>query len=361
MDFKFLDIGSDEQDRAKLFTLTGKEEHWHVVVGGIDADSPQIDAFNDIKKSAGLMTGCDIAVDYGFYLNETFSPDSKIIIAPGGDIFSNVIKDQFIDAIMDKVIEHPESTYFLLTKNLERAKHYFYYKNKKNPDKFPIKNLALGTICNNTKTYQQRTVAIVQVPVQARFLMIEPLTEGIKPEFVVLDTRDIMWPFKGIVQAYLCTKEDGKPEWDSIQNPLMTFKPVDWIVMGGKFGGAPCPIHPAWMHRFAILCERHNIPFYFKGWGDYNPTESPDLENDETLIIFSANGTIRGKGIGGKTNFLSTQTMGDIKDIYLTKLTTTPVESKFKNILPDFRPDRKKIKTQQIQARMDEINKRISG
>lgn len=49
---------------------------------------------------------------------------------------------------------------------------------------------------------------------------------------------------------------------------------LDWVIVGGESGtekkpGRPCKTE--WVRKVQVDCQKANVPFYFKQWGDYCP------------------------------------------------------------------------------------------
>lgn len=44
---------------------------------------------------------------------------------------------------------------------------------------------------------------------------------------------------------------------------------LDWMVTGGESGATADPMHPDWARATRDFCEKNNIPFFFKQWGQW--------------------------------------------------------------------------------------------
>jgi protein gp37 len=49
--------------------------------------------------------------------------------------------------------------------------------------------------------------------------------------------------------------------------------PIDWIIAGGESGGRSRPMHPDWVTSLLNQCAEFDVPFHFKQWGNWVPTE----------------------------------------------------------------------------------------
>ena len=54
---------------------------------------------------------------------------------------------------------------------------------------------------------------------------------------------------------------------------------INWVIVGGESGHTPRPMNPEWAIQIRDLCNRENVPFFFKQWGGKNKKESGRLLN----------------------------------------------------------------------------------
>ena len=43
-------------------------------------------------------------------------------------------------------------------------------------------------------------------------------------------------------------------------------------IVGGESGPRARPVRPEWVFKIREECEKHNVPFFFKQWGAYDPS-----------------------------------------------------------------------------------------
>lgn len=106
-------------------------------------------------------------------------------------------------------------------------------------DNWPV-NAWIGTTVENQKSAEMRLPFLLKVPASVRFLSCEPLLSAI-------DLRP--W-FK---KNNLC--------------------PIDWVIAGGESGPGARPMHPDWATSLLRQCQKAKVPFHFKQWGHWVPTE----------------------------------------------------------------------------------------
>jgi protein gp37 len=48
--------------------------------------------------------------------------------------------------------------------------------------------------------------------------------------------------------------------------------PIDWVIAGGESGPRSRPMHPDWVGNLLRQCRKAKVPFHFKQWGHWAPT-----------------------------------------------------------------------------------------
>lgn len=111
-------------------------------------------------------------------------------------------------------------------------------------------NAWIGTSVEDRKNGLPRIDILRTIPSVVRFLSVEPLVEDLGP----LDLTGI-----------------------------------GWVIAGGESGSAATPMHPDWPISIRDQCVSAGVPFLFKQWGQWVPTEKPwdqasvnPLRSDET-------------------------------------------------------------------------------
>ncbi|HEY1076596.1 MAG TPA: DUF5131 family protein, partial [Fontimonas sp.] len=342
--FVVLDDGpkNPTDELSGLVALAGGELLWNVAFGNSGGSPARRDYVTKPylerwARSTGQFVDEDtwrhvIAYEYALTHEPARWPQAaqRILVAPAGDLFSDRILDGFIDRVFDVIAQHPQHTFFVVTQRAERMKTFLSARASRpaaqtqggpSPRRYdwPLNNVCIGVLCEDQKTYMTRVRPLLETPAAMRFVVFDPLVGPVRMEQVPLATRDILWPLKGIVQAYQGQDADGKMHWEPVEQPLMKMQKLDWVVLGGYRGTDIRPLHPHWVRRIQYDCKRESIPFYFKGWGDFGPVATPDLEGDRSLVIISNDGSLRGRGVGSSTNYLALETQASVPDTYLTR------------------------------------------
>ena len=45
---------------------------------------------------------------------------------------------------------------------------------------------------------------------------------------------------------------------------------IDWVIVGGESGPGARPMHPDWVRNIQKQCQKQNVPFFFKQWGEWS-------------------------------------------------------------------------------------------
>lgn len=122
-----------------------------------------------------------------------------------------------------------------------------------NPDdlSWPLPNVWLGVSVEDQSAADLRIPALRQTPAAVRFLSCEPLLGDVT-----------------------LTSLDTTPN-DSTETGA-----VDWVIVGGESGPKSRPMHPTWAVSLQAQCERHDIAYFFKQYGDWAPVENLDDTHD---------------------------------------------------------------------------------
>lgn len=112
-----------------------------------------------------------------------------------------------------------------------------------------LPNAWIGAIVSNQEEADRDIPVLLRVPVVNRFVSIE------SPQGAV----DLS-PWLDLIQY-----EDGAP-WGR-RNIGHLHDMLDWVIVGG---GAQ-PMHPNWVISLRDQCAAADVPFLFKGWGEFVP------------------------------------------------------------------------------------------
>lgn len=172
----------------------------------------------------------------------------------------------------------------------------------------PKPNVWIGTSVEDQATADSRIPHLLKIDAKVRFLSVEPL----------LGPVDLgRWMPPGRVRACCsgcgtytsdlrslsgcagyCQDSTGKScnalpcpncgrvhYWSGSHrgNGRPNEQPISWVIVGGESGPNARPMHPDWARGLRDQCQAAGVPFLFKQWGEWSPTERHNIVQDEQL------------------------------------------------------------------------------
>ena len=146
----------------------------------------------------------------------------NIFVCSMSDIFHENVPFDFVDKIMNVIVNTPQHRYQILTKRAERMAEYFM--NKTIP-----KNVWLGVTveCKDTKC---RIDYLRNLEASVKFLSCEPLLEDLE---------------------------------------VLNLSGVDWVIVGGESGPKARPMKEEWVMNIKKQVDEQGAAFFFKQWGTW--------------------------------------------------------------------------------------------
>ncbi len=216
----------------------------------------------------------DGAFPYEPHLGEPFKwkKGTRVFVNSMSDLFHENVPFEYIDKVFAVMALCPQHTFQVLTKRPERMKEYFEQVDMDNiwrlvnqlhhqhikpleselhffdevKEWFPLKNVWLGTSCEDQATADERIPFLLQVPAAVRFLSCEPLLGPIS------------------LTPALSKGEGEKPG-------------IHLVIAGGESGHHSRPMHPTWVRTIRDQCVGQNVSFFFKQWGEWAYKEGDSI------------------------------------------------------------------------------------
>jgi protein gp37 len=167
----------------------------------------------------------------------------RIFVCSMADIFHGDVKVEWIDNILEVIAACPQHIFLMLTKRPQNIEEKFYGEASARVlgggDYLP--NLWLGVTAENQTRADERIPILLQIPAAVRFVSLEPLLGP------VLTT-----------QARRVVSVDGE-----------NVSRIHWMIAGGETGPGARPMHPNWVRSLRDQCIAADVPFFFKGWGEF--------------------------------------------------------------------------------------------
>lgn len=185
----------------------------------------------------------------------------RIFVNSMSDLFHKDVPDEYILGVFGVMAQATQHTFQILTKRHARMQSLLGRWAREVPWLAnPLPNVWLGVSVEDQKWADIRIPALVLTPAKVRFISAEPL----------LGPIDIgPW----IPGKCTCT---GLPNHGPIPVhwrgcPTLTYKALDWVIVGGESGHNARPMHPEWATSLRDQCIEAQVPFLFKQWGEWAP------------------------------------------------------------------------------------------
>lgn len=142
------------------------------------------------------------------------------------------------------------------------------------------RNVWLGTTVENQKVAEENVPVLCAIPAAVRFLSCEPLL--------------------GPMELTRWLKATGSKA-----------RGVNWVIAGGESGHHSRPMNPIWVEDLRDQCVAADVPFHFKQWGHWGPSNPSDLKavatvelpgrDGEPLRLYRVGKTEAGRILNGRT------------------------------------------------------------
>lgn len=174
----------------------------------------------------------------------------RVFCASMADVFDNQAPSGARERLWELIKRTPSLDWLLLTKRIGNA-------NRMLPcdwgSGYP--NVWLGITVVTSDEVSRDVPKLQRVPARVRWLSMEPL----------LDAVDI--------GRFLSSARDDLP-------------PINWVVVGGESGPRARPLNPTWARSVRDQCESARVPYFFKQWGEWAPTDSSAEVSSKSAQIY---------------------------------------------------------------------------
>jgi protein gp37 len=205
----------------------------------------------------------------------------RIFVNAQSDLFHEAVPDDFITRAWAVMTLAPQHVFQVLTKRHARMRSLLtaprfqddvwraatVLMGERGIDKgrhfaWPLPNVWLGVSVEDQQWADIRIPALLDTPAAVRWLSCEPL----------LGPVDL----RGLLQCFHCKTTHKFELCDRMSHPVpygaLSKRHVDWVVVGGESGPGARPMHPAWARSLRDQCQAAGVPFHFKQWGEWAPS-----------------------------------------------------------------------------------------
>lgn len=211
----------------------------------------------------------------------------RIFVNSMSDLFHAAVPDEYIAKVWGVMAWSPRHTYQILTKRHARMRSLLASREFKSLvddawyefgrraghhpgdvahpyDRWPLPNVWLGVSTENQQWADIRIPALLATPAAVRFISAEPL----------LGPIDLTPCYCRGGQTSGCARHNFGSLTDVQREArALHFPDIDWVIVGGESGPGARPMHPDWARTLRDQCTAAGVPFLFKQWGEYRPSQ----------------------------------------------------------------------------------------
>ena len=185
----------------------------------------------------------------------------RVFVCSMGDLFHENIFTDRVHEIWDVMKAYPRHTFLVLTKRPERMKEvlgHIYRKERFGAAIGFWSHVWLGVTAENQARADERIPVLLQIPAAVRFVSIEPM----------LGPVDLQKAHGFYYDEHGCD-----------------MRKLEWVIVGGETGPGARPVHPDWVRSLRNQCQAAAVPFFFKQWGEWLPSEcDPEYATGPGLV-----------------------------------------------------------------------------
>lgn len=224
----------------------------------------------------------------------------RIFVCSMSDLFHKDVPFEFVDRVFSVMALCPQHTFQVLTKRPERMAEYLGSRSKsakfwidacptgrtlrwEHPGechslvRFPLRNVRLGTSCENQAAADKRIPHLLRCPAAVRFLSCEPLLGPID--------------LSAFMGGEYATPMGSEPNYNF---------GIHQVIVGGESGPGARPMHPDWARSIRDQCVAAGVPFFFKQWGEWHPDHSHS-GRQSFFCVYRAGKKAAGRVLDGRT------------------------------------------------------------
>lgn len=182
----------------------------------------------------------------------------KIFVSSMTDVFGEFVPEEWIFKILDAMVAAPRQIFQVLTKRSARMKEVvFKYCQLHGINVLP-KNIWLIVSIENQGLIN-RAYDLIGTRCSVRGLSIEPLLASIDLTMLVNVDKWVEYAppaLKGIYGNHMLLD-------------TTVIDHIDWVIVGGESGNKARMMDPEWAYSLQRQCKEHDVPFFFKQWGEW--------------------------------------------------------------------------------------------
>lgn len=183
----------------------------------------------------------------------------RVFCASMADVFEDHPQvEESRTRLLDLIVNTPRLDWLLLTKRPENVNRMIEQATGFSESSMwfhAASNVWIGTSVENQEAADKRIPELLRIPAKIRFLSCEPLLGPVDLFHVGTEDWDVLHGWKAHAS-------NGRG-WAN--TPF-----IHWVIVGGESGHRARLMHPDWARSLRDQCQRADIPFFFKQWGEYS-------------------------------------------------------------------------------------------
>jgi protein gp37 len=194
----------------------------------------------------------------------------RVFIASQADVFDNAVSDEWRADLWAEIGACPELEIIIVTKRVGNVW-------KMTPPAGCRRNvILLATVCNQAEADRD----IPKLLDLKEKMVVSRVGLSIEPMLGPVDLCRVARSGNYSIDALGGWENDGGINWGSRQERCAR---LDWVICGGESGPNARPMHPDWARSLRDQCAAAGVPYFFKQWGEWAPTETPTTRGDRTV------------------------------------------------------------------------------
>lgn len=196
----------------------------------------------------------------------------RVFCASLADVFDNEVPTLWRQHLMTLVADTPNLDWLFLTKRIGNARKMLADASMHdgrlltaNDEYRPPANLWIGATIVNQEEADRDIPKLLATPAAVRFVSMEPLLSPVD--------------LPGLV--YYGTESSG----GIVRLGSKGYTQLDWVIAGGESGHKARTMHPDWARSLRDQCAVASVPFLFKQWGEWRPTQADAVVDDRQNCV----------------------------------------------------------------------------
>lgn len=191
----------------------------------------------------------------------------RVFCASLADVFDNEVEPAWRAELFALIAATPHLDWLLLTKRIGNVAKMIEAPGMQKCG-LP-QNVWLGATVVNQAEADRDIPKLLATPAAVRFVSVEPMLGPIDLTGEYLTAKLGAYPFQSLAPEHRTRLIDL----------------LDWVICGGESGPKARAMDPDWVRCLRDQCEAAGIPFLFKQWGEWAPSEEAGIDTLRLLQL----------------------------------------------------------------------------